>query len=54
MRDLQELGGWKSFEMVLRYSHLSPGHLAQHAERTLLGPAPEKTEEPAAKKENAA
>lgn len=37
---LQELGGWKSFDMVLRYAHLSPGHLAQYADRTLIGPAP--------------
>lgn len=41
LRDLQELGGWKSFEMVLRYSHLSPGHLAQHVDRVALGPPPE-------------
>lgn len=36
---LQELGGWKSFEMVQRYAHLSPGHLAAYADRTLLGEA---------------
>jgi integrase len=29
---LQELGGWQSFDMVLRYAHLSAGHLAKHAE----------------------
>lgn len=34
---LQEMGGWASFEMVRRYSHLSPGHLQQYADRTLLG-----------------
>jgi hypothetical protein len=34
---LQELGGWVSFSMVQRYAHLSPGHLKQYAERTLLG-----------------
>lgn len=28
---LQKLGGWQSLEMVLRYAHLSPGHLAQFA-----------------------
>lgn len=28
---LQELGGWKSVEMVRRYAHLSPGHLADYA-----------------------
>jgi len=39
---LQELGGWSCFEMVLRYAHLSAGHLADYAEnlcklRTLSG-----------------
>jgi integrase len=34
---LQELGGWASFSMVQRYAHLSPGHLKQYADRTLLG-----------------
>lgn len=34
---LQELGGWASFSMVQRYAHLSPGHLRQYADRTLLG-----------------
>ena len=29
---LQELGGWSSYEMVLRYAHLSAGHLADFAE----------------------
>jgi len=28
-----ELGGWKSFEMVLRYAHLAPEHLSQAAGR---------------------
>jgi integrase len=32
---LQELGGWKSYEMVLRYAHLSSVHLAPHAERVV-------------------
>ncbi|SUB81985.1 site-specific tyrosine recombinase XerC [Pragia fontium] len=27
---LKELGGWESVEMVKRYAHLSPSHLAQH------------------------
>lgn len=35
---LQEMGGWASFEMVKRYAHLSPGHLRQYADRTLLKP----------------
>jgi integrase len=30
---LQELGGWASLEMVLRYAHLGAEHLADHAER---------------------
>lgn len=29
--DLQEMGGWKSAEMVRRYAHLAPAHLAKHA-----------------------
>lgn len=33
---VQEMGGWQSFEMVRRYGHLSPGHLRQYADRTLL------------------
>jgi hypothetical protein len=28
---LQELGGWSSYEMVLRYAHLAPDQLADHA-----------------------
>jgi len=34
---LQELGGWATLEMPLRYAHLSPGHLANYADRTLVG-----------------
>jgi hypothetical protein len=26
----QELGGWASPQMVQRYAHLTPGHLAGH------------------------
>jgi len=33
---LQELGGWNSHEMVQRYAHLSPEHLASAAERVSL------------------
>jgi hypothetical protein len=33
---LQELGGWSSFEMVLRYAHLSAAHLLPHAERIVV------------------
>ncbi|AEG00340.1 tyrosine-type recombinase/integrase [Methylomonas methanica] len=28
---LQELGGWSSYDMVLRYAHLAPDHLANYA-----------------------
>jgi integrase len=28
LQELMELGGWKSYEMVLRYAHLAPEHLA--------------------------
>jgi len=28
---LQELGGWNTYEMVLRYAHLAPEHLAEYA-----------------------
>jgi len=37
LRILQELGGWATLEMPLRYAHLDPGHLAEYADRTLLG-----------------
>ena len=33
LQELMELGGWKSFEMVLRYAHLAPEHLSQAARR---------------------
>ena len=33
---LQEMGGWASFEMVRRYAHLSPGHLRQYADNSLI------------------
>jgi hypothetical protein len=28
---LQELGGWASYDMVLRYAHLAPDHLQEYA-----------------------
>jgi hypothetical protein len=31
-----ELGGWSNYEMVLRYAHLAPDHLAHHAEMVKL------------------
>lgn len=39
LKILMELGGWNSYEMVIRYAHLAPGHLAQYADRSLLDPA---------------
>lgn len=36
---VQELGGWKTLEMVKRYSHLSPGHLLEAVEG-LSAPGP--------------
>ena len=33
LQELMELGGWKSYEMVLRYAHLAPEHLAKAASR---------------------
>jgi integrase len=30
---VQELGGWRSYEMVRRYGHLSTAHLAAHVRR---------------------
>lgn len=33
LQELQQLGGWSSFDMVLRYAHLSSNHLKVAAER---------------------
>jgi len=33
LQELMELGGWKSYEMVLRYAHLAPEHLSHAAAR---------------------
>ncbi len=33
LQELMELGGWKSYEMVLRYAHLAPEHLSNAASR---------------------
>ena len=33
---LMELGGWSSYEMVLRYAHLAPDHLRPHADTVLM------------------
>jgi len=44
--ELMELGGWKSYEMVLRYAHLAPEKLSSVAGRierpaTRLAEAPQ-------------
>jgi integrase len=36
MAVLQELGGWHSADMVQRYAHLSPEHLAAAAEKVMI------------------
>ena len=33
LQELMELGGWKSYEMVLRYAHLAPERLTTAASR---------------------
>ena len=35
LNSLQELGGWSNYEMVLRYAHLAPEHLAEYANNIL-------------------
>jgi integrase len=40
LRVLQEMGGWATLEMPMRYTHLDSGHLAQYAEASALGDAP--------------
>lgn len=37
LKMLQEMGGWATLEMPMRYAHLNPGHLAQYAETSTLG-----------------
>jgi len=37
LQELIELGGWKSYEMVLRYAHLAPEHLSAAAKRIERG-----------------
>lgn len=38
---LMELGGWAKYEHVLRYAHLAPDHLAQHAGAVTIWAQPE-------------
>jgi integrase len=35
LQELQQLGGWSEYEMVLRYAHLSSDHLQVAAERII-------------------
>jgi site-specific recombinase XerD len=41
LRTVQELGGWKTLSMVLRYSHLAPSHLQAAVDRLVPQDAPE-------------
>lgn len=38
---LMELGGWAKYEHVLRYAHLAPDHLAEHANMVTIWAHPE-------------
>jgi site-specific recombinase XerD len=38
LRTVQELGGWKRIEMVMRYSHLSAEHRVQAVEKIAQAP----------------
>lgn len=40
LKMLQEMGGWATLEMPMRYAHLDPGHLSQYAETSALGEKP--------------
>ena len=39
LRTVQELGGWRSLKMVMRYAHLAPAHLHAAVERIVARPA---------------
>ncbi len=41
LQELMELGGWKSYEMVLRYAHLAPEKLNSVARRIERQPSPD-------------
>jgi hypothetical protein len=36
-----ELGGWAKYEHVLRYAHLAPDHLAEHANMVTIWAQPD-------------
>jgi integrase len=38
---LMELGGWAKYEHVLRYAHLAPDHLAEHAKMVTIWAQPD-------------
>lgn len=42
---LKELGGWKKLEMVLKYAHLAPDHLASHANAVTFWSQPDAQKE---------
>jgi hypothetical protein len=44
--ELMELGGWKSYENVLRYAHLAPEKLSSVARRIERQPASNLTDTP--------
>lgn len=52
LQELMQLGGWKSFAMVLRYAHLAPDHLAEAAEK--IGDAARITNVPRSRRERPA
>jgi integrase len=37
LQDLMAMGGWSSYDLVLRYAHLEPEHLAKAAARIESG-----------------
>jgi hypothetical protein len=36
LRTVEQLGGWRTLAMVMRYSHLGPSHLAAAVERLVV------------------
>jgi integrase len=52
LKVLQEMGGWASLDMPMRYAHLDPGHLAQYAETSAIGAPPETAKEAKARTES--
>ena len=36
LQELQQLGGWSSYDMVLRYAHLSSDHLKEAAAKVAV------------------